>query len=156
GTYGTQKANEPLHVLWQYDSGTVTVANQTAATASGLSVTAETYSLDGTQRFSKTVTGQSVGSLRTATALTVPKPTGFTGGYLVKLTLKDSGGKEIDRNVYWWSTRTDTLNWGGSDWYHTPQSQFADLTGITRMAAATVSASASTAVSGQTATTTVT
>jgi hypothetical protein len=28
----------------------------------------------------------------------------------MKLILKDAGGKEIERNVYWWSTRTDVLN----------------------------------------------
>jgi exo-1,4-beta-D-glucosaminidase len=155
GSFGAKKANEPLHVLWQYDSGAVTLVNQGPTAASGLSVTAETYSLDGTKRFGKTVAGQSVGSLHTTAALTVPKPTGFSGAYLVKLTLRDSAGKEIDRNVYWWSTKTDVLNWDASDWFFTPQSQFADLSGITKMAAATVSATASTTVSGSMATTTV-
>jgi exo-1,4-beta-D-glucosaminidase len=155
GLYATKKANTPLHVLWQYDSGNVTLANLSGANASGLSVTAETYSLDGTKRFSQTVSGQSVNSLRTKQALTVPKPTGFTGAYLVKLVLKDSAGKEIDRNVYWYSTKTDVLNWGASDWYYTPVSSYADLNGVTKMAPATVSATASTATSGDTATTTV-
>jgi exo-1,4-beta-D-glucosaminidase len=155
GSFGAKKANRPLHVLWQYESGTVTIANNTAATASGLSVTAETYSLDGTRRFTQTVTDQSVASLRTKPALTVPKPTGVTGAYLVKLVMKDASGAEIDRNVYWWSTKVDVLNWGASDWYYTPVSSYADLTGITKMAAATVSSTASTTVDGDTATTTV-
>ncbi len=137
-------------------SGAVNLVNHTGAAVSNLSVTAETYSLDGTKRFGKTVTGQSVGSLRTAQPLTVPTPTGFTGAYLVKLVLKDGSGKEVDRNVYWWSTKGDVLNWGGSDWYYTPVSSYADLGGLTRMSPATVSAKASTTVSGSTATTTVT
>ncbi|SRR6266536_82111 len=156
GAFAAKKANQSVHVLWQYDSGAVNLVNHTGAAVSNLSVTAETYSLDGTKRFGKTVTGQSVGSLRTAQPLTVPTPTGFTGAYLVKLVLKDGSGKEVDRNVYWWSTKGDVLNWGGSDWYYTPVSSYADLGGLTRMSPATVSAKASTTVSGSTATTTVT
>lgn len=155
-TYGALKANQPLHVLWQYDSKNVTLDNISSATASGLSVTAQTYALDGTLKSSQTVNNLSVAANHTTSVLSLGVPSGVTGAYLIKLTLKDSSGKEINRNVYWWSTTTDKLDWANSDWFHTPTTQYADLSGLTSMAKTNVSATATTTVSGNTATTTVT
>ena len=73
----------------------------------------------------------------------------------MKLTTS-AGGVETDRNVYWLSTSPDTLDWGGSTWYYTPVSSYADLTSLTGLAPATVSAVASTQRTGENATTTVT
>src|SRR5207253_6116816 len=44
-TYGALKANQALHVLWQYDSNAVTLDNISTSAASGLSVSAQTYAL---------------------------------------------------------------------------------------------------------------
>jgi exo-1,4-beta-D-glucosaminidase len=139
GSYATKKANEPLHVLWQYDSGAVTLVNQGPADVSGLTVTATVSTVDGEARFTGSVPDLSVGSLRTATALTVPKQSGL---FLVKLTLTDRTGKELDRNVYWWAGPGDQLDWASSDWYYTPVSRYAELSGLMRMAPATLRATA--------------
>ncbi|OLB74771.1 MAG: hypothetical protein AUI14_22645 [Actinobacteria bacterium 13_2_20CM_2_71_6] len=144
GGYATKKANEALHVLWQYDTGAVTLVDHGPADVAGLTVTATVSTVDGTTRFSRTVPNLGVGSLRTATALTIPKPAGFSGAYLVKLTLTDRAGKELDRNVYWWSTNPDVLDWGNSDWYFTPVKRYADMSALLHMAAATLTAKAQT------------
>jgi exo-1,4-beta-D-glucosaminidase len=147
GAYATKKANEPLHVLWQYDSGVVTLVNQGASGASGLTVTATVSTVDGTVRFTGTAPDLAVGSLRTATALTVPKQSGL---FLVKLTLTDRTGKEVDRNVYWWSGPGDQLDWTSSDWYYTPVSRYAGLSGLMRMAPAALTATARPGADGTT------
>ena len=67
-----------------------------------------------------------------------------------------ASGKEVSRNVYWLSTKPDTLDWADTDWYYTPTTGYADLTGLTSMAQVPVSASASTASADGTSTTTVT
>ena len=154
GLFAATEANRPLHVLWQYDDGAVKLVNHTAAAVSGLSVTAETYRPDGTRLATQTVSGRSVGSLRTAAVATVPAAPAGTGAYLVKLVLKDAAGAELDRNVYWWSTRQDVLNWDATTWYTTPQTQFADLSALTAMPRAEVTGTAVT--SGGTTTVTLT
>jgi exo-1,4-beta-D-glucosaminidase len=93
-----------------------------------------------------------------ATALTVPAGvSGLSGTYLAKLVLTDGAGKEVSRNVYWLSTKPDVLDWDNTDWYYTPTTSYADLTGLSRMDQAPVSATAATTTAPDgTATTTVT
>ncbi|MFI6655021.1 glycosyl hydrolase 2 galactose-binding domain-containing protein [Streptomyces sp. NPDC050523] len=162
--FGAKKANEPLHVQYSYDDRSVVVTDNRHQPASGLTARATVFTPDGTQKYDKTVTGVSVqGDGNRTTALTLPASiSGLPATYLVRLTLKDASGKEIDRNVYWLSTRPDTLDWAHTDWYYTPTTSYADLKGLSSMAQVPVSATASSSISksisksGDTATTTVT
>ncbi|MER5436087.1 sugar-binding domain-containing protein [Streptomyces sp. NPDC002588] len=157
--FGAKKANEPLHIQYSYDNRSVVVVNKRHASASGLTARVTLFNTDGTQKYDKTTTDMSVGGdgART-TALTVPSSvSGLSTTYLARLVLTDSTGKEVSRNVYWLSTKPDTLDWANTDWYYTPTTSYADLKGLSSMAQAPVSASAST-TTGQdgTSTTTVT
>ncbi|MFF4486629.1 sugar-binding domain-containing protein [Streptomyces sp. NPDC001544] len=156
--FGAKKANEPLHVQYSYDDHSVVVVGNRHAAASGLTVRATLFNPDGTQKYDRTVTGLSVnGDGAHSTVLTLPSSvSGLATTYLVRLTLTDSAGKEVSRNVYWLSTRPDTLDWDSTDWYHTPTTSYADLKGLASMAQAPVSATASTVSSDGTSTTTVT
>ena len=156
--FGARKANEPLHVQYSYDDRSVVVVNNRNTGASGLTARATLFNPDGTQRYDRTVAGVKVnGKGAHSTALTLPTSvTGLSTTYLVRLTLTDASGKEVSRNVYWLSTRPDTLDWAHTDWYYTPTTSYADLKGLGSMAQAPVSATASTDSSGETATTTVT
>ncbi|WP_405606622.1 glycosyl hydrolase 2 galactose-binding domain-containing protein [Streptomyces sp. NBC_00076] len=156
--FGAKKANEPLHVQYSYDNRSVVVVNNRHASASGLTARATLFSTDGTQKYDKTVTGVTVGGDGArGTALTLPSTvSGLSTTYLARLVLSDSTGKEVSRNVYWLSTKPDTLDWDNTDWYYTPTTSYADLKGLSAMAQAPVSATASTTSSGDTSTTTVT
>ncbi|CAM5591380.1 Exo-beta-D-glucosaminidase [Streptomyces alboniger] len=156
--FGAKKANEPLHVQYSYDNRSVVVVNNRHASASGLTARATLFSTDGTQKYDKTVTGVTVGGDGArGTALTLPSSvSGLSTTYLARLVLSDSTGKEVSRNVYWLSTKPDTLDWDSTDWYYTPTTSYADLKGLSAMAQAPVSATASTTSSGDTSTTTVT
>ncbi len=79
---------------------------------------------------------------------TLPQPAGLSTTYFVRLLLKDAAGNVVDRNVYWLSTKADTLNYGGSTWYHTPQSGYADLKGLNSLKPGTVSSTVTTAPAG--------
>lgn len=72
--------------------------------------------------------------------------TGLSTTYLARLVLTDAEGKEVSRNVYWLSTKSDTLDWAKTDWYYTPTTSYADLKGLNSMARVPVSATASTSV----------
>ncbi|CDR03661.1 glycoside hydrolase family 2 protein [Streptomyces iranensis] len=157
--YGAKKANEPLHIQYSYDSRSVVVVNSEHTAATGLTARVSLYTPDGTRKFDQSATGLRVpGDGGKATALTVPADvSGLSGAYLVKLQLTDGAGKEVSRNVYWLSTEKDVLDWDNTDWYYTPTTSYADLTGLDDMAEAPVSATATTTGGpDSTATTTVT
>jgi exo-1,4-beta-D-glucosaminidase len=156
--FGAKKANEPLHVQYSYDNRSVVVVNNRHAPASGLTARTTLFDTDGTQKYDKTVTGVTVGGDGArSTALTLPSSvSGLSTTYLARLVLSDSAGREVSRNVYWLSTKPDTLDWDNTDWYYTPTTSYADLKGLAAMAQAPVSATASTTSSGDTSTTTVT
>ncbi|MEV8372794.1 CBM35 domain-containing protein [Kribbella sp. NPDC056861] len=154
--YGAKKANEPLHVQYSYDTKSVAVINQNHAAASGLTATVKLFNVDGTEKFSQSAAVTVPGDGGKATALTIPAVSGLSATYLAKLVLTDSAGVEVSRNVYWLSTKADTLDWNNTDWYYTPTTSYADLTGLSSLAQTPVSANASTTAAGDTTTTTVT
>ncbi|MFF8730986.1 sugar-binding domain-containing protein [Streptomyces sp. NPDC015171] len=156
--FGAKKANEPLHVQYSYDNRSVVVVNNRHAAEQGLTARATLFDPDGTQRYDKTVTGVAVdGDGAHATPLTLPSSvSGLARTYLLRLVLTDAYGTEVSRNVYWLSTRPDTLDWNGTTWYYTPTTSYADLKGLSSMARVPVSATAATRASDGTSTTTVT
>ncbi|HEU5001361.1 MAG TPA: putative Ig domain-containing protein, partial [Actinomycetota bacterium] len=144
--YGVKKANEALHVQYSYDDRSVAVIDQGPSAASGLTVHADVYNLDGTLMNSQTASSVSVpGGGGNARPLTIPASIpGLSTTYLVRLTLTDASGTQIDRNVYWLSTAQDVLNYAGSTYAITPTTAFANLTGLESMGQTSVSATAAT------------
>jgi len=159
--FGAKKANEPLHIQYSYDDRSVVVVNNRNASAHQLTARATLFNTDGTRKYDKEVTGVKVsGGGAHSTALTLPSPSSVSGlstTYLVRLTLTDASGKEVSRNVYWLSSKPDTLDWAHTDWYYTPTTSYADLKGLNSMTQAPISATASTSAGTDgTSTTTVT
>ena len=127
--FGAKKANEPLHVQYSYDDRSVVVVNSYYRPFAGLKVTAKVYNLDMTEKFSREVSADAAeDSARRVLAL--PEIDGLSSTYFVSLQLADAAGKILSRNFYWLSTAPETLDWGKSDWYHTPTKTFADYTAL--------------------------
>ncbi|MBV1949242.1 sugar-binding domain-containing protein [Streptomyces sp. BV129] len=156
--FGAKKAGEPLHVQYSYDDRSVVVVNDRHAPATGLTARATLSDPDGTPRYERTLAGMRVpGDGAHGTAFTLPRQVGGTSGtHLLRLVLTGPDGREVSRNVYWLSTRPDTLDWANSDWYHTPTTGYGDLKGLASMARVPVSVAAATSASGALSTTTVT
>ncbi|GGX70296.1 glycoside hydrolase family 2 protein [Streptomyces anandii] len=156
--FGAKKANEPLHVQYSYDDRSVVVVANRKDPASHLTARATLFDTDGTQRYDRTVRDVRVaGDGAHSTVLTLPAAvSGPAATHLLRLTLTDASGREVSRNVYWLSTRPDTLDWDRTDWYHTPTTSYADLKGLNSMARAPLSSTASTVSADGTSTTTVT
>jgi exo-1,4-beta-D-glucosaminidase len=148
--FGAQEANKPLHAIYAYDTGTVSVANLTGAAASGLSVTARVYDVAGRLLDSKSAAGVTVAGQGVAEGLLHPSvpaatsPPATAQTYFVELLLSRNG-QVVDRNVYWLSTQTDAINWAKT--IGQPQatmSSYANLTGLRRLSAARISVTAHT------------
>ncbi|MGW2551668.1 glycoside hydrolase family 2 protein [Streptomyces sp. NPDC001635] len=148
--FGAKKANEPLHVQYSYDDRSVVVVNNRHTAVSGLTAHVSLYTTDGRRMYDRAVTGVSVeGDGAHTTALALPSSvSGLPTTYLARLILTDPAGKEVSRNVYWLSSRPDTLDWAHTDWYYTPTTSYADLTGLASMAQVPMSATASTRTGG--------
>jgi exo-1,4-beta-D-glucosaminidase len=114
--FGAQEANRTLHALYARDTGTVTLDNLSNRTHSGLTVEARVYNLAGTRLDDRVAKGITLASQQVKTS--VLKPAVPTAGrtartYFVELLLSQ-GGKLVDRNVYWLSTRKDVADWGAT------------------------------------------
>jgi exo-1,4-beta-D-glucosaminidase len=141
--FGAKKANEPLHVLYTYDDGTVTVDNLSGAGVSGLSVESNVYDVAGNRLDHHTASGISLDSQQVRNDVLTPSvPSGGAKTYFVELLLR-RGGRVIDRNVYWLSTKPDVVDWDAT--IGNPQAtmtQYADLTQLQSLPAARISANA--------------
>jgi exo-1,4-beta-D-glucosaminidase len=114
--FGAKKANEPLHVLYTYDTGSVAVDNLGPKTQRRLSVQAAVYGLDGRLLDRRTRGGITLRSQGVATNILHPRvpartqPPRRAQVYFVELVLRQ-GGHVVDRNAYWLSTQKDVVNW---------------------------------------------
>lgn len=162
--WGARAANRPLHVQWSYDDGSVVVVNRRPAAVRDLMVTAAVYDVEGVRRYEAEARAISVaGGGGTATAFTIPAVAGVYGAYFIELGLADAGGGVIDRNVYWYSTQGDVVDYvedpsqfPDSYWFYDPQSQFAALGSLLGLAPVPLDVAAESSRDGELVTTTVT
>lgn len=135
--FGARKANEPLHIQYAYDTNGVVMVNHTLDDAHGLQADIRVRNLDGSVRYEKHARGIELAGNHTRQLLTLPAIAGLSPVYFVELEIATSSGAPVSRNVYWLSTRPDVLDWAHSNWYLTPLTQFADLSGLRSLPAAT-------------------
>src|SRR3954452_12360557 len=132
GYFGAKKANEPVHIAYDYFTRDVDVVNSTLATKSGLTATATLYNLPDLSVKSTTSAAVTATATSSVKALTIPAVTGLSTTYLIRLQLRDSTGAVVSNNLYWYSTSPDVLG-NKSNWYMTATSKSANLTGLTSL-----------------------
>ncbi|MEU6972054.1 exo-beta-D-glucosaminidase [Kitasatospora aureofaciens] len=142
--FAAKKANEELHVQYSYDDRSVVVVNRRAGASEGLTAHVDLYNTDGTQRYHQDATGLTApGDGGKTVALTIPEIVpDLDTTYLARLTLTDSTGKEVSRNVYWLSTKKDVVDYDHTAEPSTPTIAYAALDGVNKLAQANVSATA--------------
>lgn len=138
--FGAKKANEHVHVQRSYDTGELLVVNRTPVNAGPFVLTHVVRDLDGSVRATQRY---EVGVVRGASTLTVAKPeiaADVSKTYFVELDLSGAEGTTVSHNVYWLSTQPDVLDWEKTSWQYTPQSGYADFTGLQELPQANVEA----------------
>ena len=153
--FGAKAALRPLHVQYSYDDRSVALVNTGLPAQSDLSVQTTIFNADGTVKSDTTQSAVTAKGNGSTTLNKVATPSGLSATYFVRLLLKDGSGNVVDRNVYWLSTKADTLDYGNSTWFDTPQTGYADLSGLQNLGAGKVDVSASTTASGDRSTTSV-
>ncbi|HEX7107028.1 MAG TPA: hypothetical protein VF218_13760 [Acidothermaceae bacterium] len=154
--FGAKKANEPVHPLYDYATGEVIVVNGLARRIGPRLLEVIVRDLAGTVVSQRS---HEIGELEPGNAFRAAKvevPAGISTTYFVELRSAGSPDVPAARNVYWLSTVDDVLDWEKTFWQHTPQSAYADLTGLQDVPAPTLEIAARTDVAGARATTSVT
>jgi exo-1,4-beta-D-glucosaminidase len=157
--FGALKAGEPVHIMYDYADGSVKVSNLTRSRQNGLTASARVIDLNGAVRDERRVAVTGLGTQDVRTVLTPKVPAQTSSTYFLELTLR-KGARTVSRNVYWLSTKQDAVDWGktlgqGSGATFQPGG-YADLTGLQKIPAANVTASASSHRQGADEVTTVT
>ncbi len=155
GYFGAKLAMEPLHPLYGYDDNSIWVVSSQYEDAKSLKLTTKIYNLDMSEKFSR-IDSLDAAADSTRKIFTLPAVSGLSSVYFLVLRLEDSAGHLVGSNFYWLSTKPETLNWAGSNWWTTPTSSFADFTALAQLPKVTLSQSTRTEVSGKDATTHVT
>ncbi|NUR73330.1 MAG: hypothetical protein HOU81_21135 [Hamadaea sp.] len=134
GFFGAKKADEPVHIAYDYATKKVFVVNSTLAARSGLTATATLHTIPNLTTVSTTTAPVTAAANSSTQALTVPTPNGLSSTYFLRLQLKDSAGAVVSNNLYWYSTTPDALG-NKSNWYSTTTKTFANLTGLSSLPA---------------------
>jgi exo-1,4-beta-D-glucosaminidase len=130
--FGAKIACEPLHVQYSYDDRSIVVVNSRYQAMSGLNVTARVLNVDGTEKFAHEATLDAPPDSSTR-VFTLPEIAGLSTTYFVSLALADASGGQVSRNLYWLSTKPETMDFSRTTSYHTPTKTFADFTALERL-----------------------
>jgi exo-1,4-beta-D-glucosaminidase len=134
GFFGTKKANEPVHIAYDYFDGKVFVYNSTLTARSGMTATATLYNIpDLTQKYTTGVTNLMVPADASTNVFTIPPVSGLSYTYFIRLQLRDSTGALVSDNLYWYSTSPDKLG-KAHTWWKTAIHRYANLTGLNSLA----------------------
>jgi exo-1,4-beta-D-glucosaminidase len=130
GTYGTKKANEPVHILYDYYSKNVKVVNSTLTAQTNMTASITVYNIPTlAQQYTNQITLLNIPANASTQVFTIPTISGLTTTYFIRLQLRNSSGTLVSNNLYWYSTSPDTLG-NKSNWYSTAVSNYANLTGL--------------------------
>jgi len=132
GYFGAKRAMEALHPIYGYDDHSIWLVSSQYEDAAGLKLTTKIYNLDATEKFSQE---NKVDALADSTTkvFTLPDVQSLSATYFLVLRLEDATGRLVGSNLYWLSTKTETLDWAKSNWWMTPTASFADFTALSQL-----------------------
>jgi exo-1,4-beta-D-glucosaminidase len=125
--YGAKKANEPLHISYNYGKNTVDIINNTDKNAKALSAKIMVFDFNMKNVLEKGITLSEVQGRKTVRAFNIPEDLPLSKTYFIDLKLYDRNHQVISTNFYVLSIQKDSLDESKSTWYVTPESQYADL-----------------------------
>jgi exo-1,4-beta-D-glucosaminidase len=137
GYFGSKKALELIHAQFDHDDRMVAVVNGTQSPQNGLKIVAKVYDLAMNEKFSREA-NVDVDADGVARSFAIPELADISQTYFLNLQLFASSGQLVGRNFYWLSTKPDVLNFEKTEWYYTPQTEFADFSALQKLQPATV------------------
>ncbi len=133
--YSAKKANESVHLLYNYGNNSIYIVNNTFNDLSNFVASIKIININGKFLLEEKIefnTEQETSAL----LFRLPEFNNISQVYFLDLRLKNSDAKEIGNNFYWLSTTKDELDYDAEfdDWaFHTPSKSYADFTLIAEM-----------------------
>jgi exo-1,4-beta-D-glucosaminidase len=125
--YGARKANEPLHISYNYGKHAIDVMNNSGKNVHSLSVQIKVLNFGLKPVLHKTVQVSSLRGRTTRHVYHLPDGLKLSKTYFVDLKLRDKKGHIISSNFYALSTQKDKIEPSKATWFVTPESQYANL-----------------------------
>ena len=130
--YGTQVACQPLNLVFNYGDHKIWIFNDTYNDLENLKTEIRILDINSKMIFSDDIP-VNIGENESKAILELPQMTELNPVYFLDLKLKDSSGKICGSNFYWLSTKEDVLDETATEWYVTPNKQFADFTALNNL-----------------------
>ncbi len=133
--YGAKKANEPIHLLYNYGDNSIYKINDSFEDIEDYKALIRIFDINSKQVFESKI-DLNIQHESSSLILTIPQIENLTQTYFLDLRIYDNSGSEISNNFYWLSTKEDVLDYEAKfdDWaYHTPSKEYADFTIINSM-----------------------
>lgn len=125
--YGARKANEPIHISYNYGKKAVDVINNIPGNVKNMSAEITVLDFNLKQHVQKNIAVTELASLKTQSIFSLPEDPDLTKTWFLDLKLYDQQHHILSSNFYVLSTQKDRLNEAKTTWFTTPQSQYADL-----------------------------
>lgn len=126
--YGAKKANEPIHIAFNYGKDAVEIINNTLDDKENLSATIKIFDINAKQVLQKTIAVKVLKGRQTKEVLLLPDTMALSKTWFLDVRLCDQGRRLLSANCYALSAHKDELEEKKTTWFATPQSQYADLT----------------------------
>jgi hypothetical protein len=98
--FGSKKACEPLHILWNPLRDNIQVVNYHAGDYKGLTAEARILDLDGNAVWTKSCP-LDIAEDQTVVCFPIERPEGVSEVYFIKLVLTSASGEVLSDNIYW-------------------------------------------------------
>ena len=129
--FGTKKACEPVHILFNYGNGKIIAVNNTIEPQNNLIVKVRVLNFDLTAEYSKDVS-ITLSPEESYQVLQIPALSNLSKTYFLDLKLYD-GRKIVSSNFYCLSTKPNELDTAKTTWWITPSKEYADLTELNKL-----------------------
>jgi exo-1,4-beta-D-glucosaminidase len=129
--FGTMKACEPIHILYNYSNNEVSVVNNSLESQENLTAKIRMYNFDLSEKLNQTVYSK-LPENKSLKILQLPAINDLSKIHFLDLNLY-KGKNLVSSNFYCLSTKTDLLDTAKATWMMTPLKEYADLSGLNKL-----------------------
>jgi len=143
GYFATKKACEPLHIQYSYDDTSIVVVNSTYESVAGLHASVHVHNLAWKELYNSEAT-LDAGADSAQRVFSIPESlyAGADRIFFIDLALSDASGRILSRNFYWVPGTLTAFDWASTDYTHSPAVRHEDLSALTNLPPAKVTARA--------------
>lgn len=127
--YGARKAGEPLHLIYDYGTGSVLAVNNTLKPADGLKAVIRVFDIGLKEKFSREVPIALAADEVRKLDVVLPRE-GLDKAWFLDLRLITKDKEVASINFYALSPNPEIMDDARALWYMTPVKQFADMTAL--------------------------